>query len=471
MSRISGCRGLVCAFALTTAVPAHADLAGAQTAYAAKDYARAFGLFREIAELGNLTAQENIAAMYVDGEGVNRDNAMGYAWALIARENGGNAAMKNIIDQLQPHMNDAERARIAEITATFGAAALKERLLPEPPTDPSKPREGPACKITRPRNPDDFYPKYARKNGISGTVLVESVVMADGRVHVPHVLYSLPAGIFDEAARAHSFASTFSATPTTGIGAQCVIRYKIRFRAFHSSEDRNMTDAFKKFKPLAEAGDPEAQMYYGLLMSDRVTGFEADHDSNEWILKAAQAGIPYAQYLIGVQELMRSRHASKARIDKGLAWLRLSAAGGQADAKAVLANYILDHQPDAAANAQVMAWLEDAARAQHRDGILYLAGLLATGPDPARRDPARALTLLDGIALQVQWDPASYEARAAAQAQLGDFEAAQREQKRALKQAGDLGWDKAPLQARLAGYEKGQTWVGNLFAEWSLATN
>ena len=85
---------------LMCAGAAHADLIAAQKAYAAEEYPRAFELFREIAEIGNVTGQENVAAMYVDGQGVARDNILGYAWAVIARENGGNAAMQNIIDQI-----------------------------------------------------------------------------------------------------------------------------------------------------------------------------------------------------------------------------------------------------------------------------------------------------------------------------------------------------------------------------------
>src|SRR3569832_2336307 len=91
-------RGLFFAVAWALASTAHADLTGAQKSYAAKDFEGAFQQYLEIATLGNVTAQENLAAMYVDGEGVNRDNVLGYAWAVIARENGGNAAMQNVID-------------------------------------------------------------------------------------------------------------------------------------------------------------------------------------------------------------------------------------------------------------------------------------------------------------------------------------------------------------------------------------
>src|SRR5688572_482446 len=111
---------------------AEADLHAAQAAADAKDFARAFELFRELAELGHPGAQENLAVMYVNGEGVKRDNVLGYAWAAIAKEGGGGAAAAGILAQLEPHLNAAARSRVAEVQARFGKAALQERLLPKP---------------------------------------------------------------------------------------------------------------------------------------------------------------------------------------------------------------------------------------------------------------------------------------------------------------------------------------------------
>ena len=72
---------IVAAFSL--APVAHADLYSAKAAYEKKDHARAFALFRELAELGQPLAQESLAIMYVLGEGVKRDNVAGYAWARL----------------------------------------------------------------------------------------------------------------------------------------------------------------------------------------------------------------------------------------------------------------------------------------------------------------------------------------------------------------------------------------------------
>src|SRR4051812_47652119 len=206
MSRKTGRRTLFLAAAILCAASAHADLAGAQKAYAVKDFEGAFQQYLEIATLGNVTAQENLAAMYVDGEGVNRDNVLGYAWAVIARENGGNAAMQNIIDQLQPHLDEKARARVKQVTDRFGKTALGERLLPAPP-DVVRRATGENCRVTRPANHEASYPAEAARQGLSGTVVIDAGVTGDGRVHHPVVLYSVPEGVFENAARVNAFTS------------------------------------------------------------------------------------------------------------------------------------------------------------------------------------------------------------------------------------------------------------------------
>lgn len=465
MSRFPGRRSLFFAIAILSTAVAHADLAAAQKAYAAKDFTSAFELFQEIAELGSVAGQENIAAMYVDGEGVKRDNTLGYAWAVIARENGGSAAMQNIIDQLTPHLDDKSRARVKEVTDQFGKAALAGRLVPAKRQEIPKLPADALCRMTRPVNPDDFYPRGAVTAEISGSVLIEARVSIDGHSHRPIAWYSVPEGVFDSAGRGIGWMSGYAPKKTGGVPQPCSLIYKTKFRV-KSPADGRITEAYKKTKPLAEAGDPVAQLYYGLLMFDRGSDAATGDSPIDWYLKAAQAGIPYAQYLVGVHLVQIDRPGSdevNAReIAKGLIWLKLSAANGRPEAKFALANYQLVTHPEAVSDPVVFAWLEDAAKAGHRDGTLYLAALLAASPDASRRDPARALTLIDLSKWDFDSDPTALEVMAAANAQLKKFAAAVSLQQRAIRGAQRFKWNLDPLNERLAKYQSGAAWAGNL---------
>ena len=141
----------------------------------------------------------------------------------------------------------------------------------------------------------------------------------------------------------------------------------------------------------------------------------------------------------------------------------MAADAGQPDAQTLLASYLLRTDP-ANASGKAQDLLEKAAASGHRDGKFYLAGVLATGPDAARRDPRRALSLLEQVKDELDFDPAFFEVRAAAHAMLGDFTEAQNDQKKALLRATKFGWDTEDLKARLESYTASKPWTGNLFA-------
>ena len=67
------------------------------------------------------------------------------------------------------------------------------------------------------------------------------------------------------------------------------------------------------------------------------------------------------------------------------------------------------------------------------------------------------------VFLTFRFDPAFFEVRAAANAMLGDFTAAQNDQKKALLRATKFGWDTQQLKARLESYTASKPWTGNLF--------
>ena len=197
---------------------ARADLYSASKAFQEKDYERSFQLYRELAELGQVNAQENLAVMYVSGEGVKRDNVAGYAWAVIARENGGGGAMQDIIDQLEPHMTDAARKRIDGIMAQFAKPALESRLLPKIFESANYVDRKP-CHLSK--QAPNSYPRAAIESGIQGNVYMEFTVMPDGRARNPRVVFAVPSGVFDDAARRMIMRSEFSPSTQNGVPVPC----------------------------------------------------------------------------------------------------------------------------------------------------------------------------------------------------------------------------------------------------------
>ncbi len=456
---------LVQFFALATllaAPAAHADLYAAGQAYKNKEYEKSFALYRELAELGQLEAQEILAMMYVNGEGVKRDNIAGYAWARIAIENGGGEAVKDIIAQLDPYMNDTTRRRVESITSQFGRAALEQRLMPKVLPGTNFVSQGTPCHMFK--QAGIVYPPDAVNNGIQGQVYMEFTVMPDGRARNPRVVYAVPAKVFEQSTRRLILRSEFTPATEKGVPVPCTIGMMVQYRinGVDDGDYNELERLLKRTKTQAEAGDANAQMLYGLLITGLPQVRKPRGDAMPYFVKAAQAGLPTAQFMVGYSSMMG--WGCECSEPKGMVWLHKAAAADQADAQVMLANYILRGEPTEEETAKAMMWLERAVASGNRDAKFYLAALLAAGVDANRRDPTRALQVLKEVMRDVDDDPTAFEIRAAARAMLGDYVDAQKDQRKALKMAQGLGWETASQQARLNSYVAGKTWTGDLFA-------
>jgi TonB family protein len=380
----------------------------------------------------------------------------------VAKEGGGGAAAAGIISQLDPHMNPAARSRVAELQARFGKAALQERLLPKPYDPTAVSRR--SCTVKWAADPDEFYPPDAKRRQISGSVIVDVTVAPDGSARNVRVWNSLPATVFDEAGRRVAFENVYKAPVENGVPVTCRIRFKVLFAIRYSRANDGQTPEQLKVlsaaRASAESGDPVSQLTYGLALEMR-SRLKDESLPIEWFVKAAQSGIPTAQYLVGRHLLSAADGGLETDHGKAIAWLQMAADSGQADAQTLLANYLLRAEP---ANAYRMAQelLDKAAASGHRDAKFYLASVLATGPDAARRDPRRALELLEQVKRELDFDPAFFEVRAAAHAMLGNFGEAQKDQKTALQKAKKAGWSTKDQEARLANYQASTAWEGNL---------
>jgi TonB family protein len=448
---------LACLAMLASSAAVRADADPAPAALATKDAPPAFEDFRRLAELGNRDAQENLAVMYVNGEGVTRDNVLGYAWASLALEQAESETARGIVKQLDPHMTDGARQRVAAVRDQFGHAALEKHLLPVP----RQSYEDPGCTFRVPANPVDHYPKEAIHDRKTGQVFIEFAVMPDGRARNPRVIYGIPANVFNEAARQVVLGSSFVPKRENGVAVKCTMRIMVKFLMAGGGGGDDLKTKMSGTRTSATGGDAHSQFVYGLVLSSRPDLNPQGEPAMPWFVKAAQGGHLSAQFIVGAYTL--GGIGVERDPVKGERWLEMAAAGGQTNAQVALANHLMGRDTDPARVGRAIDLLERAAAAGNRDAGFYLAALLAAGPDAAKRDAKRALSLLSEVMTDVNTDPTAFEIRAAARAALGDFDAAQKDQKKAVNLARRARWDRAPLEARLARYTAGEAWSGELF--------
>lgn len=74
----------------------HHELDAADEAFSAENYPQAAALYRKDAELGVISAQVNLALMYLDGLGLRQDFAQAAAWFLKAAQQGNAEAQYNL---------------------------------------------------------------------------------------------------------------------------------------------------------------------------------------------------------------------------------------------------------------------------------------------------------------------------------------------------------------------------------------
>jgi TonB family protein len=452
-------QGLI-AMALLIAQPALADLGAAESAYQQKNFTAAFAQFKDLAELGQPTAQYALAVMYVNGEGVDVSNTYAHAWASLAAA-GGEQRGQELADKLQPQLTPTSLQISADIQSRYDRAALNARLLPSifrgrvyqdrEPVRPSKPFV-PA------------YPHSAKFRGVQGEVYVEFTVATDGHPRFPRILQALPSGYFEEAVRDSVMRSVYVPARLNGAPVTTDVStfYRFVLTGISSQSYLSLMDRVRETRAKAGAGDAEAQLLYGMMLAGLPQLMASYDQAMPWFLKAAQAGSSYAQYQIGTGLLLGRGCQADAR--KGEFWLQRAAQADQPDAQAALAEHLLKDGSNPESVQQAIALLRRASKSGNVTAKLMLAAVLAATPIAGAGDPAGALMLADNIESGYKHDPSLWEVRAAAYASSGKFGAAIRAQAQALVEATDLGWDLSLLQTRQAAYSAGKIWTGDLLA-------
>lgn len=443
--------------------PAHADLYSASDEYKKADYAHAFADFMALAELGQPQAQFNVAAMYEAGNGVAQSDIHAYAWAALAAENGFAGAQK-LADGIRPRLAPGSERIAGWFTAPYTPAALNQSLMPVTVrlTSAAIAEQRKWIKQCNPVSVYEWvYPEEANEHGMEGQVFASYILMPDGTARIPRIVLDVPPGVFADATRKSILLDKFAPLPAGSRPIHCATYYRYTTGRGRSVYDYPGLAAYvHESERQANAGDPSAQLTYGMLLVGLPQLNKTSNAGLPWFLRAAQAGLPLAQFEVGYS--LTIGLACQRDEVKALKWLRMAADQNEPNAEVSLAMEAMEGSPGFGDMTTARGWLEKAAAQGNLDGKLYLSALLAAAPDPAVRDPRRALELLGPVMSELDDDPTAREIQAAAQAAEGDFTDAVSSEKSAIRQAHHLKWDLAPLKGRLADYQSGKPWYGDL---------
>lgn len=450
-------RGVIALLFLICCTSARADFAAALGQYQAGQYAAAKQTFALLAALGNASAQHNLGAMALHGQGGPEDRGEAYGWFLAARENGNHDLGDPQLAGLRSELSAADEARAAQIVADYGRDALASGVLP--PLPACAQYSPPRIEVQAPTP----YAYGARAVGKSGVGVVSFIVGTDGLARDPQVISAMPHPAFGAPAADALLNSRFA---PASVGGRPVEARNWTFIGFKLSAgvasiwDRGILAGLKA---RAAGGDLASLYLYGLISRLDPDLGETRDEAGAMILEAAQNGDRDAQYWIAML-LDESRRCGP---DRSLPWLRAAAAGGHDVARVTLAERLLEGTPDAVRIAEAKALFTAAIGGTNAWAVKHAIAHLAASPVEALRDPPAALRATAHLFekdYSLSADPQMHEALAAARAATGDFKGALAPQKRALAAAEQLHWNPAAVHERLAAYEAGRMWYGDLLA-------
>ena len=128
--------------------------------------------------------------------------------------------------------------------------------------------------------------------------------------------------------------------------------------AKHAYEQKDYAAAFKGFRPMAEQGNAEAQLYLGKMYMLGQGVLKDPDQAVKWFKASAEQGNADAQFFLGSYYLL-----PHLDIAEGVKWLRLSADQGQQDAQLLLGKtYLLGDQDLPRDPVQAEMWLRLAAK-------------------------------------------------------------------------------------------------------------
>lgn len=420
--------------------------------YNERQFESARARFDELSELGLPEAQRNLAVMLVKGEGGKRDLAMSYALLAAAAKQGDSQATPLLprVDALIK--TEDERARAQALAEQWISERTLDAVMRElepkysNPSDAKEPKTY-GIKISDMRRVEPTYPTLMARRGIEGTTQLQFLIPAHGHPRDFRLVASTnPEFTAATVAALSQWTIQVEKTKTSRLYSQ-VINYRLGGgSAFADAAARRVGELERD----AQSGDETAMYRLGWALATLPVDDKAltESQSLRWLYAAARAGIRDAAFDVHT----RLREGSGCTRDTELAakWANLAAALGQPDAL----RKVSQQRFRAGAVQEAIFYVRGTVSSGGRPtDIARLAWMLATIDIDSEREGQRALDLIDSVESTYLDRAAWHEIRAAALANTGQWDAAKKEQLKALRTLARLNIPREDAKQRLNHYK------------------
>ena len=270
-----------------------------------KKFDLALTQFTELASLGNKDAQYSVGAMYINGNGVEKNYVTGYAWVKLASSKKGKLATE-LLEKLEAAL---PRAMLDNGEKVY--QSLLEEYSDEVVVESRKPKiakgssgEYRDYKPIRKKAPT--YPKGMAKKQMSGSVMVEYDIDQFGRTRHHRVLSASHNAFKRSSIEAMlSFLYKPATIDSSPVYSYAVINKFSYVMGGGKPDDEQVVKLLGELELQAETGTSMDRYRFAnsIHLFATLNGMsDKNYDipnQNEWFYKSAVDGQPHAQYRIG----------------------------------------------------------------------------------------------------------------------------------------------------------------------------
>lgn len=442
-------KSLIILFALTCLSSAHADFLDAAEAYENKDYEAAFKEFSELARLGNKRAQFNLGVMYLNGEGVEKNISLAYAWGKLSEHDAHPEfaqISERILKQVPTDSHHSLTIAAEEIQAEFGDQAIIHKLSPITYI-PKSSDDSQQAVVTPIERGAPKYPKEALNERKQGWVTAVMDIHPDGSVRAVQVVESFPDSTFERSAIDALSQFKFKVSYPDQvepyvIQAKQTMIYELALQASKGRVNKLYKERLNKLRTYASDDHPDAQYIYAVAARSHLVPDDqkiTQDEANQWLLKAAQNGHVDAQYLLG-KNILRGE-GCRVEKQKAVDWIVYAAKQGHDKSAREVHRLLTKYNNLNNTNQTPETWLKQSAEAGNPESQLDYSEFLLSQSTPTKEDIKLAQTMLNDYKSERKAGVTWYQQMSRLASLNGNDKKAKKYQKKADKMAKKLGWD------------------------------
>lgn len=436
-------RSFILYFFILSSSYSYGDFNRALNNYKNNNFPEANKEFKLLAALGHKQSQMNVAAMFVRGEGVEKDLTEGYAWFALSATDGdlSRTQMKEkIFNRLDESQKKIALQKADQLINTYGDTQLALDLYPSYSDEKSKYKYPELVDSFRlpPKGFKMFnYVEIEYDVDKNGVVKNYSVPILDGDMTAQEIIYSFE--------KYKSKAAKFE--------GKSIAHFQTRTCA-----ERLDLSATKRqdAPPLPDLDNADEIYGWVKALYDVPRKPEIENKIKKLRLLAAQMGNSEAQR--NLASLLIFGSGVRREPQKALKWMTTEMSLNDPVSMYWIGSILLEGELIDQDKLKAIEFLQRSANLQNPKAIMKLAWILATDKDPKIQNPKKSLALVNAVYENYLDKTTGYETLAAAFAANGMFEQAISAQLQAVTFAkGTIGrLDAANLH--LTRYQQQQAW-------------